>query len=1409
MKRKSICIFLAAFLLLASIPASAVKRQTTTNTFNVLQSFGSFNSEEDLAPIRLRNGTATWVKEGAPGGSGGAIKVEISDIYGYACVDVPNVIGETLDVSFYAKVAAGKPSFYVPMRFESQTYGKTLLSGNLSTGWKKYSFTYYCDGAVTNGTKTQEPLRLFCLRGEGLVGNAYFLDELTVTPHGDVEYDWESADPGKVESASRDVIPADDGFATERPVNSVSFSDTTGHWAEQTVNMLAASEYVSGMGDGSFQPDSSITRGQFITLAMNLMLLDPLPYRGMYKDVESTDWFAGDLQSAYNLGLIHPIMTAGDNFLPNQPITREEAAYILTKVGKHRGAQPKQEAPVFSDGSAISAWAKDAVRSAAQFGLISGYPDGSFRPENGISRAEAAAMIYRLIENYSKMAVFVDGENGNDENDGTENSPVATVEAARKLVQPYLSDMQNHIYVFIKGGTYHLTSPMSFTTADSGNNGFSVIYTAWGEEEPVFSGGREYKDFVLHDAEKNIYKTYVGVGTIARQVYINGIRAIRSMNDPSKNGYLERTGVLKNPVKDKANRTVTCDNPELAELTNQNKIEAVYCEEWTNPRIKIERIYLNEEGKCVIKFQDASFDKNHVPSNTNPSDGPMWLENAYELINAEGEWYLNENDGYLYYKPRKNEDPATMTATIPMLNHGLLIVGDDTDNKIHNLKFDKLVFESYAWNWPSTADVAYCDGQLNSLAYPGDGRITGKTEDAAVTLADAAYVDITNCTVRNVGGAGIGFRQIYQHCDLVGNHVYNTAGGGINIGCAPAEAGNVNKFRKPKEYRYFRTDCNVLNNNIHDCGLDYRACVGLSISWLKNSDVSYNEIYNINYSGMHIGWGWASFANTGSATVGLNLTYNYIHDTCKDFVCDSGGIYALGATGGWEGNYNKICNNYLENMRGTPTAIYPDEGSTYWEIANNVVDVRQTGLLNNRKYTDYDIEWLCIHTNTIRHNWVHDNFATTGKYRLQSDGNDFTNAEVYPDGNWPEEAQTIVDEAGLPERYWDRFPDSVQRLAVVNRQNLYTLESGETLTVDIVGYKRKLNEIKIPYDQLYFYSTDETVATVDENGVITGVGSGRCNIHAQYLDGDVYRDAYIELICDDLAIDFDTEQEQYYVLQDSSADIGAVAITMSGLKKKVTNATYTVADPELASVSEDGIITGIRAGETSIHAVFDMDGAKKEMDIPVHVIRYVQDDTLNFLDTSSKLTAGHSFFAANKWSAGATEKDGGVQISSSTPSYYLETVKDKLISFDLTINDPNSWPSLALGIKNKNWDYTSGDTYLIGFKSDIIELQRFNKGKRTMIFGDASFSPIGGAGHPNLLANGETMFEYGKRYSITTGTIDEEDGTRIILIVNDKPVFDFLDKGEGRVTGGGMFGVYAFQGNFLLQPYTEQKFSKE
>ena len=226
----------------------------------------------------------------------------------------------------------------------------------------------------------------------------------------------------------------------------------------------------------------------------------------------------------------------------------------------------------------------------------------------------------------------------------------------------------------------------------------------------------------------------------------------------------------------------------------------------------------------------------------------MWFENAYELLNAEGEWYLNKTDGYLYYKPRAGESPDTMVATIPMLERAFTVSGDDADNKIHNIKFDGLRFEAFTWLWPSTANNAYRDSQANQLTgYTGDGRLTGGIEDAAVIVADAEYVDFIDCTFTKLGGAGINFREIYQNCSLIGNHIYDVSGSGMNIGCASVEASNIDKFRNPTDEKYFRTENTIKNNLIHDVGIDYRSCVGIAVSWLKNSSITHNEIYNVNY----------------------------------------------------------------------------------------------------------------------------------------------------------------------------------------------------------------------------------------------------------------------------------------------------------------------------------------------------------------------------------------------------------------------------------------------------------------------------------------------------------------------------------------------------------------------------------
>lgn len=1405
MKRKITCLVLTLALCLTSMQVFAVKRgsgSSGSGSGDNIIPYGSFNSAADVAKLKKSNVAVSYIADGATS-KGGAAKIDITSAWGYAYVEVPNVIGETYDISYYARIDDGTDSMqFIPM-FIGGSWDTTILSSTYTSSWTKYTCTYVCDGKTYNGTETTAAkVALFNVRrGSGDTTTTYYLDELKVVPRGNVEYDWSSM---LSESAS-DVIPADTGFSTPQPVVEASFDDTKGHWAESTINLLAASSYVQGMGDGTYAPENNVTRAEFVTMAMNLLRLDGTGYRGSFKDVSETDWFAKDVQTASDIGLIDPLMTVGGTFKPNQPITREEAATVLYKVAEMRADKPDTEVDAFADDASVTAWAKDSVYAAAAYGLIKGYPDGSFGPLKGITRAEAASMIFRVVELNSRFAVYVDGENGNDRNDGTVDAPLATIDAARKLVRPMLKTMQNHIYVFIKEGRYVLDSDVIWGVGDSGCNGFSVIYTSQGDEEPVISMGEDYSDFQLYDEDKNIYRTFVGKGTETRQVYINGVRGVRARNEINVNG------AITNAVMYVDEGYYICDDVEFADFENQDDIELVYFEQWTNPRVRVESIEKTADGKAKINMVQQSWAAGRSSGNC-PTSTPVYVENAYELLDSPGEWYMNKKDGYLYYMPRDYEDPTTMKASVPVGERAFTIAGDSADEKVHNLKFNNLAFEYITWLWPSTAVNAYRDEQANHVStYNGDGRLTGGKEDAAVIVADAAYIDITNCTFSKLGGAGLNFRQIFQNCNVIGNHFYDLSGSGMNIGVANKESGSFDKYFKPSDYKNYRIYNKFNNNFIHDVSVDYMSAVGINASvGLKDTEIFHNEIYNVNYSGMHVGWGWGGYASQGTGTHNLDINYNYVHDTANSYVYDCGSVYLLGATGGSEGDYNEMNYNYFENHRNSYGAAYPDEGSTYWEITGNVIDLKELNGVWPRKNNAMAPRWLHIHINTIKNNYIHDNYATTGEYLLNSPENDFEQAQIYEDAEWPEEAQRIMDEAGLEPEYLDVYPDSIQRLRILNEDKKHYVKAGDTVQMDVVGYKRKLNEVKIPNEQLDYYSTNDAVAKVDENGLITGVGSGQCAIYVEYLDDDVIRKQYIEIVCDDIVTEINSNVSALNILEGYEASISAEGKTRFGNIITIDEAEYTVEDPTIASVT-DGKVKGLKEGSTVVHAVYTADGVTLEKEYPVSVITYVNENTLDYIDKSTKLKAGHSLFNPTAWNHGTKKEGDGILVSSSSPAYYMTRLGNELISFDMTIN-PNghTWPSFAIRNARPMESYTSSDTYMMGFKKDIIEVQRFNNGKRTMIFGDSEFSPVGGPGYPNELENGEKLLEYGERYSVTVGALDEENGVRLILIVNDKPIFDFLDTADGYIKGDGLFGLYpSAEGNFILQPYTGLKFTEE
>lgn len=168
------------------------------------------------------------------------------------------------------------------------------------------------------------------------------------------------------------------------------------HWFYTAVKELTAGGIISGMAQSIFSPYSAVTRAQFIKLLLTTIGLKPGAPTGLpFEDVPSHEWYAGYMAAAYSAGLLTG--TAG-RARPGDPITRQEAAQLLIRAAAAAQARlAVGETPQYKDQASIDPGLRVAVSAAGQAGLLKGYADGTFRPQQTLTRAEAAVVVHRLL----------------------------------------------------------------------------------------------------------------------------------------------------------------------------------------------------------------------------------------------------------------------------------------------------------------------------------------------------------------------------------------------------------------------------------------------------------------------------------------------------------------------------------------------------------------------------------------------------------------------------------------------------------------------------------------------------------------------------------------------------------------------------------------------------------------------------------------------------------------------------------------------------------------------------------------------------------------------------------------------------------------------------------------------------
>ncbi len=187
----------------------------------------------------------------------------------------------------------------------------------------------------------------------------------------------------------------------------VSFKDLPdNHWAKETIEFMVAKGIFKGYPDGTCRPDKMVNRAEFTALLIRTLGLKEITETiTSFYDVKPNDWYYRTVVTACYHSLVKGYVVENKQiFSPDKPVTREEITAILERALTLKGVTanikttPGSEALAsFKDHHQISTWAKKAVASTVNQGLVQGYPDKNFKPKGKANRAECATILKRLL----------------------------------------------------------------------------------------------------------------------------------------------------------------------------------------------------------------------------------------------------------------------------------------------------------------------------------------------------------------------------------------------------------------------------------------------------------------------------------------------------------------------------------------------------------------------------------------------------------------------------------------------------------------------------------------------------------------------------------------------------------------------------------------------------------------------------------------------------------------------------------------------------------------------------------------------------------------------------------------------------------------------------------------------------
>jgi hypothetical protein len=554
---------------------------------------------------------------------------------------------------------------------------------------------------------------------------------------------------------------------------------------------------------------------------------------------------------------------------------------------------------------------------------------------------------------------------GSDRNPGTREAPFATIAAAlrkaRELRRLSDSSIKDGIHLIIKGGEYLLTEPLLLRPEDSGTETSPTIIEAAPGEEPVISGGVTIQGWKKSEtaipglpaaAKGNIWEATIptpgGRPLSFRQLWVNGIKATRA-RDIDEDDQMKRILSI-----DKQKQEIWIPAPARIQLPlHPGQMEMVLHQMWAIAILRIKTIdRVGDRLKLTFWQPESQLEFEHpwpaaVIDSAHRLNGSsaFYLANALELLDRPGEWYEDGQKGKIYYWPRNGEEMNKAAVIVPALTT-LVQVTATADRPVSFIQWKGIQFSYSTWMRPSeSGHVPLQAGMYLLDAYklkrPGTPDKKGLENQAwigrppaAVEVSYAHHIGFQDCSFTHLASTGLDFTR-GTHDDSTTGCLFRDIGGtGIHVGVYSDPGFETHLPYDPADPREVCRREWITNNRVTDCTNEDWGCVGISAGYVRDLHIEHNEVSEVSYSGICVGWGWTKTINCMRNN---HILGNYVHHYAKHMY-DVGGIYTLSAQPGTVISENRIDSIYHPVYAHDPQHwfwFYFDEGSSYITIKDN------------------------------------------------------------------------------------------------------------------------------------------------------------------------------------------------------------------------------------------------------------------------------------------------------------------------------------------------------------------------------------------------------------------------------------------------------------------------------------------